>query len=164
MPPPVTIFDSHPCQQSFPVSVFPAATVMEKATLLKGFICLRVCFSLFAFIFIFYDCPLLPFKLPRETGVGWGWGEAREGGVQGRKDRGGLFWRRTRRIENGRCCEGGEMKKANLPVRAEEWENGGERSGKRERGKTIRLKPFCVWRGEIKSNGIKYCLKYDFVE
>lgn len=36
------------------------------------------------------------------------------------------------------------MKKANLPVRAEEWENGGERSGKRERGKTSRLKPFCV--------------------
>lgn len=25
------------------------------------------------------------------------------------------------------------MKKANLPVRAEEWENRGERSGKRER-------------------------------
>lgn len=56
---------------------------MEKATLLKGFICLRVCFSLFAFMFIFYDCPLLPFKLPRETGVGWVGGLKREGGREG---------------------------------------------------------------------------------
>lgn len=69
-PPPVTRFDSHPCQQSFSVSVFPAATEMEKATLLRGLICLPVCFSLFAFIFIFYDCPLLPTKLPKETGTG----------------------------------------------------------------------------------------------
>ena len=65
---------------------------MEKATLLKGFICLRVCFSLFAFIFIFYDCPLLPFKLPRETGVGWGvaGGPGREG-CRGKKTEGGSF-------------------------------------------------------------------------
>lgn len=73
-PPPVTSCDSHPCQQSFSVSVFPAATEMEKATLLRGLICLPVCFSLFAFIFIFYDCPLLLTKLPKETGMGWGWG------------------------------------------------------------------------------------------
>lgn len=92
MPPPVTIFDSHPCQQSFPVSVFPAATVMEKATLLKGFICLRVCFSLFAFIFIFYDCPLLPFKLPRETGVEWGVGGGQGGrGAGEKRQRGALL-------------------------------------------------------------------------
>ena len=48
------------------------------------------------------------------------------------------------------------MKKANLPVRAEEWEH--EREG---RGKIL-LEPFCVRRREIKSNGVKYCLKYDF--
>lgn len=65
---------------------------MEKATLLKGFICLRVCFSLFAFIFIFYDCPLLPFKLPRETGVGCGEvGEVGEEGGVGERQRGGSF-------------------------------------------------------------------------
>lgn len=88
MRPPITSFDSHPCQQSFPLSSFPTVTVMEKATLLKGFICLRVCFSLFAFIFIFYDCPLLPFKLPRETGAGCG-EVGEEGGVG--EDRGGAL-------------------------------------------------------------------------
>lgn len=89
MHPPITSFDSHPCQQSFPLSSFPAVTVMEKATLLKGFICLRVCFSLFTFIFIFYDCPLLPFKLPRETGAGCG--EVGEEGGVGERQRGGAF-------------------------------------------------------------------------
>lgn len=119
MPPPVTSFDSHPCQQSFPVSVFPAVTVMEKATLLKGFICLRVCFSLFAFIFIFYDCPLLPSKLPREREAWEGRGGV-GGGVEGKKGERG-------ELKMAGVCEGGEMKKANLPVRAEEWEN--ERGG-----------------------------------
>lgn len=155
-PPPVTSFDSHPCQQSFPVSVFPAAAEMEKATLLRGFICLPVCFSLFAFIFIFYDCPLLPSKLPRETGE-----QGREG-CRKQAEGGGLFWRRTRRIENGLCCEGGEMKKANLPVRAEEWENEREGSGVERERERILFEPRRLWRREIKSNGVKYCVRYDF--
>lgn len=77
MPPPITSFDSHLSQQSSSVSVFPAAAEMEKATLLRDRICLPVCFSLFTFIFIFYDCPLLHSKLHKETGVVWE--EAEEG-------------------------------------------------------------------------------------
>lgn len=158
LPPPVTSFDSHPCQQSFSVSSFPAATEMEKATLLRGLICLPVCFSLFAFIFIVYDCPLLLPKLPKETGIGLG--EAGGGRSVRTRQRGALLkeneenwkwpvlWRRQDE-ESQSDCEG-------------------RRVGERERRKwkrkreEILLNPFRLWRREIKSNSVKYCVKYDF--
>lgn len=58
------------------------------------------------------------------------------------------------------------MKKANLSVRAEEWENKGERKWNRKRemeeGRGILSEPLCVRRREIKSNSKKYCLKCNF--
>lgn len=128
MHPPIPSFDSHPCQQSFPVSFYPAVTMMEKATLLKSYICSRVCFSLFAFIFIFYDCPLLHFKLSIETDVGCR-EVGGEGGGGGERQRGALL---KENEENWKRCEGGEMKKANLSVRAGKWENKRKGSGTEE--------------------------------
>lgn len=60
---------------------------MEKATLLRGLICLPVCFSLFTFIFIFYDCPLLLFKLPRVRQA-WGGGRLGREGCRNKTERG----------------------------------------------------------------------------
>lgn len=38
-----------------------------------------------------------------------------------------------RKIKNGRCCEGKEMKEANLPVRPKQWKKDREKQGNRER-------------------------------
>lgn len=53
------------------------------------------------------------------------------------------------------------MKQANLPVRAEEQENEREGSGIQREGEIL-LAPLRLRRREIKSNGVKYCVKYDF--
>lgn len=53
------------------------------------------------------------------------------------------------------------MKRANLTVRTEEWENEREENGKESEGEFCWS--FSVYEGgEIKSNSVKYCVKYDF--
>lgn len=78
-----------PCQRRFFVRPVPTTSTKEKATVLKGLF-VSVFVSLFAFIFIFYDCPLLPLKHPQRDRHGeW---EIVEGGVwEKRRGVGGSF-------------------------------------------------------------------------
>ena len=146
------LIPSHVSRVSLSAS-FPPRLRWKKLLYLGVLFCLPVCFSLLAFIFIFHDWPFLPSKLLREKVMesveGFGREECRQ-----KTGGGGLFWRRTRRIENGRWYEGGEMKKANLPVREEEWENECERwglKGMRERGEILLEPALSMAEGKLRA-------------